>query len=109
MEYNFDQVEGQCLVGVFDGHGGASIAEWCGENFGAYLSEALKENKEDVGEAFNAAFTAADLQIIKDHSRTGTTAATCLLKPCEDGYVLYSANCGDARAVLGYSCVNNHF
>ena len=87
-------------MGVFDGHGGASVAEWCGKHFGACLSEALKEKKEDVLEAFNAAYTAADSQIAIEYKHTGCTAATCLLKPCEDGYVLYSANCGDARAVL---------
>ena len=97
-------------MAVFDGHGGASVAKWCGENFGTYLSEALKENKEDVGEAFNAAYTAADSQIAKDHKQsTGSTAATCLLKPFEGGYMLYSANCGDARAVLWYSNVDNNF
>ena len=94
-------------MAVFDGHGGVSAAKWCGEHFGACLSEALKEYKEDVREAFNAAYTAADSQLTGENDiYSGCTAATCLLKPSGDGYMLCSANCGDARAVLWYFNVN---
>lgn len=110
ITYDYDGQPSQCLVAVFDGHGGDSAAKWCGANFGACLSEALKEYKGDVREAFNAAYIAADSQLTGDNDiYSGCTAATCLLRPCSnrEEFYLYSANCGDARSVLWYNSVSN--
>lgn len=56
----------------------------------------------DPGRAFRQAYMAVDELLLKKGCMAiGSTAVTCYLKGEKDGkQVLYTANCGDARAVL---------
>ncbi|RKP24921.1 phosphatase 2C-like domain-containing protein [Syncephalis pseudoplumigaleata] len=98
VEMNYCGVPGQGFFGVFDGHGGRTAAEWCGEHFHKTLKGCLEDNqgKEPVPEVLKQAFLAADARLAEnkqDHS--GCTVITALLTR-----KLYTANVGDARAVL---------
>ncbi|AGO11481.1 AaceriACR239Cp [[Ashbya] aceris (nom. inval.)] len=89
---------------VFDGHGGASVAQFCGEQF----SRILQQQKDFGGGAPNfaralvAAFIAADEELLKDpvlaNDHSGCTATTLLVSRKQQ--LLVCANSGDSRTVL---------
>lgn len=82
------------------------------------FSDSLKSNPHSpVPELLDKAFTETDLLLLKNKFYSGTTVVVAFLRfetrtidGIEKKYkVLYTANVGDARAILGYSlyCVKN--
>jgi len=96
-----------CLAGVYDGHAGYECAEFIQENLHKVIMQQpeLKVKRDvqvmPVIEALKRAFLETDTMWAK-HSETlqkknaGSTAAVVMLID----NILFSANCGDARAVL---------
>lgn len=106
---DFDNVPGQALFGMFDGHAGKFAAEWCRDNLASILAQELHEHPDmDVREVLNNTYMRADHQLEADSEkagvRSGCTAVTSLLRVEtqreQRQRVLYTANVGDARSVL---------
>ncbi|KAJ2768664.1 phosphatase 2C, partial [Coemansia nantahalensis] len=109
-KYDFDGVEGQSFMAIFDGHAGKQAAQWCGDNFAnIFLALRAEHPGELVPEIMNRAFLEADRRLAADvKTHSGCTAVVAFVEVSEvaDGdtvrrqRTLYCANVGDARAVL---------
>ncbi|CAN6346041.1 unnamed protein product [Urochloa humidicola] len=111
------------LFGVFDGHGGAEVANYCRERLHVLLSQELRRLGEDLGEVgevdmkehwdelFSKCFQRVDDEVSGRASRlvggvqetrpvaaenVGSTAVVAVV--CSSHLVV--ANCGDSRVVL---------
>ncbi|KAJ3011414.1 Protein phosphatase 2C 1 [Thoreauomyces humboldtii] len=116
--YNFGQSNGSGWFAVFDGHAGKSAADWCGEHMHTNFEQVLRENPTmAVPELLNKSFLLTDRQLSeRKGSYSGCTAVVGYIRteerPVDDSQspggskttrrrrVLYTANAGDARAVL---------
>ncbi|CAG8503923.1 10842_t:CDS:2 [Ambispora gerdemannii] len=128
--YDFAGVEGQGFFAIFDGHAGKQAAEWCGSHFHETFQQVLQKNTHrSIPEVFHLAFLEADKELnqsagkhsgctaiaaflrteeIKDSEVTNgkentpqaTTASEIVESKKKSKRVLYTANVGDARAVL---------
>ncbi|KWU41561.1 protein serine/threonine phosphatase 2C [Rhodotorula sp. JG-1b] len=117
--YDFGGIRGQGYFAVFDGHAGKHAAEWCGHNFHLHLLDHLRKAPAHtpVPDLLNATFLVVDTKLselaVKGGTHSGCTAVTCFLRledddgnPAGDASgraprrTLYTANVGDARAVL---------
>ncbi|KAJ2740766.1 phosphatase 2C [Coemansia sp. BCRC 34301] len=110
-QYDFEGIEGQVLMAVFDGHAGRQAAQWCGENFADVFLQLKQEHPNlPIPEIFNLSFVEADRRLAVDlKTHSGCTAAVAFVqvkKPAAGDNsatcqrTLYCANVGDARAVL---------
>lgn len=89
------------FFGVYDGHGGSQVASLAALRLHQYLAEELRAQKS-VRDAFASAYDRVDIDARnEDMFATGSTAVTCFVRNEECGRMLYTANAGDARAVLG--------
>ncbi len=100
------------MLGVFDGHGGRDIVDFLERNFAGILRRELLLEDDDatVPQRIERSFLLADiLSYQQGIHASGATAIVCLLhqEPYSSNAstsnvttTLYSANCGDARAVL---------
>ncbi len=90
--------------GLFDGHGGKTVATWLAERLHGYLATTVsalagKRSNEAVRSSIDEAFRAASAALRKElpvSSRMGSTAVVAVLLQ----RTLHIANCGDSRAVL---------
>ncbi|OZJ05417.1 hypothetical protein BZG36_02020 [Bifiguratus adelaidae] len=117
--YDFDNIPGQGFFAIFDGHAGKDAADWCGEYFHETFQQCLQQSpSSSVPEVFNTTFLEVDRQLSQRESRhSGCTAVVAFLQkksseqdPHANGQdgsptggtkrILYTANAGDARAVL---------
>ncbi|CAG8647291.1 5747_t:CDS:2 [Paraglomus brasilianum] len=124
--YDFAGVEGQGFFAIFDGHAGKQAAEWCGNHFHETFQEVLEKNATlPIPEVFNLTFAEADQRLNESAAKhSGCTAIAALVRTdiCDEGdenggtetvarngtdsakkaykRALYTANVGDARAVL---------
>ncbi|XP_062184074.1 probable protein phosphatase 2C 45 isoform X1 [Phragmites australis] len=99
-ETKIDCVDGQIvgLFGVFDGHGGAKVAEYVKENL---FSNLLRHPKftSDTKVAIDDAYKSTDSEFLESDStqnQCGSTASTAVLV----GDRLFVANVGDSRAII---------
>lgn len=87
------------FFGVYDGHGGARVAEACRERLHRVLEEEIVEGKEGLGIEWNkvmeGCFRRMDEEVEKDRM-VGSTAVVAVVSKDE----VVVANCGDSRAVL---------
>ena len=86
------------LFGVFDGHGGKEVAEFCKEHFTEKLQAAGAFQAADYAKALTQAFLNLDATLkSEDYSTdTGSTSVVVLITPEK----IFCANAGDSRAVL---------
>ncbi|GBF93274.1 phosphatase 2C [Raphidocelis subcapitata] len=95
---------GAAAWGVFDGHGGAFVADHCARNLlprlGAALAGGAAGAAPSVPAALRSAFQSVDQELAarprREAHACGSTAAVCVVT--EEW--LYTANCGDSRVVL---------
>ncbi|KAJ3285855.1 Protein phosphatase 2C 1 [Rhizoclosmatium sp. JEL0117] len=103
--YRYGGVDGQGFFAIFDGHAGKAAAEWCGANLHETLLTLLQEKPSaPIPELLNEAFVRTDAQLSSRKLSSGCTAVVAFTR-IEDREnqrkrVLYTANVGDARAVL---------
>lgn len=87
---------------VFDGHGGSSVATFCGEKAAEVLQERATFKKGQFAQALIDAFIATDEEILKDpmlrNDHSGCTATTMVISKLQQK--LFCANAGDSRTVL---------
>lgn len=100
---------------VFDGHGGDFVAKFSGSNVGRILattivekySDFLKEKKDlkdfSLTDCLIESFLKADVELLEDKlsklDHSGCTATSLLIDSLNK--ILYCANAGDSRTVLG--------
>uniref|UniRef100_A0A2R5LLR9 protein-serine/threonine phosphatase n=1 Tax=Ornithodoros turicata TaxID=34597 RepID=A0A2R5LLR9_9ACAR len=88
---------------VYDGHGGAKVAQYAGSHVHRKIVGQPCYQKGDIVEAIKKGFLELDSDMLKDDAMkdelAGTTAVVVLLK---DGK-LYCGNVGDSRAIASVS------
>jgi len=93
----------QGYFAIYDGHGGRGAVDFTAKNLHKNLQDILESNPDtDPSEALRQAYLLTDKQMGETQIQfSGTTTISGLIRPTkEGGRVLYSANAGDARAVL---------
>ncbi|KAI8588024.1 phosphatase 2C-like domain-containing protein [Geranomyces variabilis] len=113
--YNFGKSNGSGWFAIFDGHAGKSAADWCGEHMHQNFEKVLHDNPTlPVPDLLNRSFLLTDQQLgERKGSYSGCTAVVGYIRteeragddgehgqPPQKRRVLYTANAGDARAVL---------
>jgi protein phosphatase 2C len=92
---------GYSLFAVFDGHGGAYVAEFCKANMAAFLkAEMVRRAAMDMRSAIITAFHR--LHAALDTPKCYMTGTTCTLVLLHRRH-MWVANCGDSRAITGSS------
>lgn len=106
---DFNNINDQLYVGLFDGHAGKSLSDYCGANLHERILSNLEKEKE-ISDNLNASFLSIDNE---QSLSSGCTAVVSLIlhqgmnkeinqdkREAEGARTLYTANVGDARAVL---------
>lgn len=90
---------GTSFFGVFDGHGGARVAQYCGQCMHTKIVDHPAYAKGNVIEAIKEGFMECDQDMLKDEQMrdemSGTTAIIILLKNNK----IYCGNVGDSRSI----------
>ncbi|KAH8379982.1 hypothetical protein KR009_008303 [Drosophila setifemur] len=88
---------------VYDGHGGATVAQYAGKHLHKFVLRRPEYNENDIERALQQGFLDIDYQMLHNESwgdqMAGSTAVVVLVKDNK----LYCANAGDSRAI---ACVN---
>eukprot|EP00128_Syssomonas_multiformis_P018928 Colp12_sorted_trinity150504_noHs@35541 len=87
------------LFGVFDGHGGASVALYAGEKIGDKLFSDAHYQKGEYEAALKSTFLGIDSDILNDATFREPSGATAVVALVKDGKI-YCANAGDSRCVV---------
>jgi len=93
----------QGYFAIYDGHGGRGAVDFTAKTLHKNLLDLLTTNPDiNPSEALRQAYLLTDKQMSETQIQfSGTTSITSLVRKERDGRrVLYSANAGDARAVL---------
>ncbi|KAJ3059387.1 Protein phosphatase 2C 1, partial [Podochytrium sp. JEL0797] len=91
---------------IYDGHAGKAAADWSGANLHETFRTLLTESPTTpIPTLLNEAFVRTDAQLSSKRISSGCTAIVAFTRieeriPGEKQRVLYTANVGDARAVL---------
>lgn len=96
--------EDYSFFGVFDGHAGPKVAQYCSQNLLKFIAEAYakstetSDEEERIKQSIHKGFLTLDEDVrnkLQD-DRSGTTAIVCLITPDK----LFFGNCGDSRGFL---------
>lgn len=103
--YDFAERENCGFFGIYDGHGGKTAADWCGVNLHRILAENWKRDpKGRMAQLLDRTFMECDEQLDPAHGIfSGCTAIVAVIVAESVRSItrtLYTANVGDARAVL---------
>ncbi|XP_075159820.1 putative protein phosphatase 2C T23F11.1 [Haematobia irritans] len=94
---------GASFFAVYDGHGGATVAQYAGKHLHKFLLRRPEYHMDDIVVALKQAFLDIDYEMLYKESwgeqMAGSTAVVVLIKDNR----LYCANAGDSRAV---ACIN---
>lgn len=85
------------IYGVFDGHRGQQVAEYCSSNMAKVIWEKLSKRYTET-EALREAFLDIDAKVCANLARSGAVALVVLFDKLRN--ILYTANAGDCRAIL---------
>lgn len=90
---------GTAFFAVYDGHGGAAMAQYAGKHLHEYITKRREYKEGNIVQAIQQAFLELDAvmqcdEILKNE-QAGTTVIAILIK----NNTIYSANAGDSRAV----------
>lgn len=92
------------LFSIFDGHGGRTVSEFIAERLPQVLrKDILLSQPSDLTSLLTTTFAKLDKETrLIDSDNQGTTACVTVIRK-EDGVkrVVYVANCGDTRCVVG--------
>lgn len=90
---------GTAFFGVYDGHGGAKVAQYAGKHLHKYIVKRLEYKEGRIEDALRQGFLDVDNAMLQEESLkdelAGTTAVAIILKDNK----LYCANVGDSRAI----------
>ena len=98
---------GTGYFGIYDGHGGRNVAEFVRLHLHVNVEKELRvKGERSVEECLKAAFSITDMEAsLTGEQASGSTAAVCVVRRQGPKRYVYSANCGDARAVLCHAGV----
>ncbi|KFY13486.1 hypothetical protein V492_03246 [Pseudogymnoascus sp. VKM F-4246] len=89
------------FFGVYDGHGGAKVALFAGDNVHQIIAKQEAFKRGDIEQALKDGFLATDRAILNDPQYedevSGCTATVAIIS----GKKIYVGNAGDSRTVLG--------
>ena len=93
---------GTGFFGIYDGHGGRNVAEFIRLHLHVNVEKELRiKGERSVEECLKAAFSVTDMEAsLTGEQASGSTAAVCVVRRQGPKRYVYTANCGDARAVL---------
>lgn len=90
---------GTAFFAVYDGHGGAKVAEYAGKHLHKYVTKQSKYLEGNIVEALKQAYLEIDSVMCEEetlrHEDSGTTSVVVVIKDDK----LFCANVGDSRAV----------
>ncbi|XP_006608826.1 probable protein phosphatase 2C T23F11.1 isoform X1 [Apis laboriosa] len=90
---------GTAFFAVYDGHGGAAMAQYAGKHLHEYITKRSEYKAGNIIQAIQQGFLELDRAMQNDAAlkdeQAGTTVIALLIKD----NVIYSANAGDSRAV----------
>ncbi|KAH8302201.1 hypothetical protein KR044_003946 [Drosophila immigrans] len=90
---------GTAFFAVYDGHGGATVAQYAGKHLHKFVIKRPEYNASDIAKALKQAFLDIDYEMQHNESwgeqMAGSTAVVVLVKD----NMLYCANAGDSRAI----------
>jgi serine/threonine protein phosphatase PrpC len=94
------QIEQGALMGVFDGHGGAEVADYASQEFRSRFSATLKEFNGDVFRAFEVLIHRIHLEVVKkpEWNLIGTTAVISFID--KKTHQIITASLADSEANL---------
>ncbi|KAF8807123.1 PP2C-domain-containing protein, partial [Phlegmacium glaucopus] len=91
-----------CFFAVYDGHSGASVAEFAGNNVHKRLVTEEAYKHEDYELALKKAFLGTDEDLLANPAHTGDpSGCTAVVALVTHDNKIYVANAGDSRSVLG--------
>ncbi len=95
--------ENYSFFGVFDGHAGPKVAQYCSKHLldsitKSYLASKVKDDVDRIREAIRLGFLSLDEKLRNElgDDRSGTTAIVSLITPEK----IIFGNCGDSRGLL---------
>ena len=96
---------GTGYFGIYDGHGGRNVAEFLRLHLHLNIERELqKKGDRSVEECLKSAFLITDLECAATGEQaSGSTAVVTIIRRQGQKRYVYTANCGDARAVLCHS------
>jgi serine/threonine protein phosphatase PrpC len=88
------------FFGIFDGHGGAEVAEMCRDNFPKVIKQGLRDNASDPAVTIYNSFMLVDnlAAHMERVNATGSTAVICLIY----GSTVWFANAGDSMTMVAF-------
>ncbi|CCE91062.1 PP2C family serine/threonine-protein phosphatase TDEL_0C01730 [Torulaspora delbrueckii] len=90
------------LYSIFDGHGGSSVAQYCGEKIMSILQRQESFKKGDLAQALIDTYLQTDEDLLKDpvlrNDYSGCTATSILVSRLQNKLVC--GNSGDSRTVI---------
>lgn len=90
------------LFAVFDGHGGKQVSDHCADRFPIELRKELQKNPQDLCKPIIDIFSKIDNELrLLDAEGCGSTAGVAIVRREGAHNVLYCANIGDTRVILG--------
>ena len=87
---------------IMDGHGGRNVAEFLRLHLHVSIDRELRiKGDRSIEECFKSAFLITDAEAsVTGEQASGSTAVVCIVRRQGAKRYVYTANCGDARAVL---------
>ncbi|QLG70864.1 hypothetical protein HG535_0A08090 [Zygotorulaspora mrakii] len=90
------------LYSIFDGHGGSSVAQFCGEKILSILLRQEMFKKGNLAQAMIDTYLSADVDLLNDpvlkNDYSGCTATSVVISKKQN--LIVCANSGDSRTVL---------
>ena len=98
---------GTGYFGIYDGHGGRNVAEFLRLHLHVNVDKELRiKGDRSVEECLKSAFLITDAEAATTGEQaSGSTAVVCLVRRQAAKRYVFTANCGDARAVLCHAGV----
>lgn len=98
---------GTGYFGIYDGHGGRNVAEYLRLHLHNNVERELREKGDrSVEECLKSAFLLTDIECAETGEQaSGSTAIVCMVRRQAAKRYVYTANVGDARAVLCHAGV----
>lgn len=99
--YDFSKNGTDSYFAIYDGHGGREIAEFSAANVPTFFQQKLNDRTFDIPKCMRYSYLMTDIESkTKCDGHSGCTAVTCYIKKTKTNKTVYTANVGDARAIL---------